>query len=267
MGNLLILTVILILINQFIAVKALPTGPVVSILGNSTKSAAAGGKVNSTNGSVSPGGFIFTMKLDSRQQNMRWKAYVGNVTGTLALDDSNDYTLYQWSLSVVEGEIYATRATGTINWTGINCTWIADAKVNPTQGLASNRTPEHNENEALSHTGTYDNITATFVNTNHSALDIGAVAIGKDECYSIQTWQKDAVQSFTDSDNANFTQVILYDGAYNTTSGNIVYATRMQDDIPGYDTTETFDFQMMLPENGQAGFSGSTAYYFYVELD
>lgn len=253
------------------AVHAVPTGPSVTLLGNTTKNATVGTKVNTTiNGTISPGGYIFTTSITSIQQNVKWKAYVGNVTGTLVLDDANDNRIFSWSLSTVTGEVYATRASGNINWTGINCTWIADGRINESQDMLnrsfSNRTPEHNENLALSSTNKDDNITKTFDLRNHSSITVGSVVIGKDECFTVQTWQKGVQQVFADSDNANFTQVILYDAAYNKTGGNVVYETKIENNIVGYRSDETYDFQVILPENGASGFSGSTAYYFYVEL-
>lgn len=249
---------------------AQPTGPTVTLIDNSTKGTGSGTRINSSiNDTITPGGYIFTANLNSLQQNDRWKAYVGNVTGTLTLDDANDYTIYQWSLSSVAGEVYATRSSGTINWTGINCTWISDGRSDPSDGLEnSNRTPERLENEALSHTSGSDNVTATFASRNHSQITIGDVIIGKNECFSTNTWQNndDAAPVFADSDDANFTQIILYDGAINTETGNVVYATFIEQDITGYDPAETYDFQMILPEDGSIGFSSSTAYYFYVEL-
>ena len=215
------------------------------------------------NGTSSPGGYIFTTSLDSQQQNTRWKAYVGNVTGTLVLDDASDNTLFSWSLTSVTGEVYATRASGNINWSGINCTWIREGSRNYT---LSNRSAEEVENAALSHTFKNDNITATFSKANHTSITTGSVIIGKDECFSVQTYQRDAAQVFSDSANANFTQVILYDGAFNTTNGNVVYETKIESDITGYRPDSTYDFQMIVPENGAVGFSSSTAYYFYVEL-
>ena len=243
-------------------VNAIPEGPTVTILSNTTKAVLPGTKINSTANGTTPGGFIFTTSLTSVQQNTRWKAYVGNVTGTLTLDDASSNTIFQWSLTSVSGEVYATRASGTVNWTGLNCTWIYEGSRNYTE---SNRSAEKAENGALSHTST-DNITATFANANHSQIAIGAVVIGKNQCFSVQTWQRDRAQVFSDSDNANFTQVILYDGAFNTTNGNIVYETKIESDITGYNAGESYDFQMLLPENGGVGFSSSTAYYFYVEL-
>ncbi len=117
----------------------------------------------------------------------------------------------------------------------------------------------------MSHTGLEDNITSTFRYTNHSQVVVGSTIIPKNSCFSLQTWQRDSPQTFSDSDNANFTQVILYDGT-NTTNGNVIYTTKIEQDKTGYRTISTYDFQMILPENGAAGFTGSTAYYFYVEL-
>ena len=265
-----IIGIALILSLFLTAVGAEPSGPTVSIEGNPTKAAAAGTKVNSSNATSSvvrsPGGMIFTANLQSDQQNTRWKAYVGNVTGTLTLDDASSNTIYQWTLSTVTGEVFSTRASGSINWSGINCTWIADGKINATQGItSSNRTPEHNENIVLSHTSPDDNITATFSLANHSSMTVGSVAIGKNNCFTTQTRQNDNAQVFLDSDNANYTEILLYDGAYNKTSGNLVYATFIYDDLEGYNS-QSYDFQMILPESAAVGFTSSTAYYFYVEL-
>ena len=253
-----------------VSVASDPSGPTVDIVGNTTKAIGSGTKVNSTNSSTgevrSPGGLIFTANLQSDQQNTRWKAYVGNVTGTLTLDDASSNTIYQWTISTVTGEVFSTRASGSINWSGINCTWIADGKINATQGItSSNRTPEHNENIVLSHTSPDDNITATFSLANHSSMTVGSVAIGKNNCFTTQTRQNDNAQVFLDSDNANYTEILLYDGAYNKTSGNLVYATFIYDDLEGYNS-QSYDFQMILPESAAVGFTSSTAYYFYVEL-
>lgn len=242
---------------------AIPTGPTVSVLGNSTSSGSGGSIINSSVNGSTPGGYIFTTNLDNLQQNNRWKAYVGNVTGTLTLDDASDNTVFSWSLSTVTGEVYATRSSGDVNWTGINCTWIYEGSAS---AAASDRSAEEAENTALSHTTTDDNITSTFSVTNHSSLTIGSVVIGKNQCWSLNTYQNDGAQSFEDSDDANFTQVILYDGAPSSTDGNIVYVTEMEEDITGYRSDSTYDFQIILPENGGVGFSSSTAYYFYVEL-
>ena len=263
-----VLSSILSFVVMTVTAQAAPIGPTITILGNQTKATTASTKVNTTiNGTISPGGYIFTTSVNSVQQDTRWKGYVGNVTGTLVLDDANDNRLFSWTLSTsLAGEVYATRASGNVNWTGINCTWIADARVNSSDGLSSNRTPETLENAALSHTNKDDNITATFNKANHTSITTGSRVIGKNECFSVQPYQKGAAQVFADSNNANFTQVILYDGAFNTSSGNVVYETKIESDLTGYRSDSTYDFQMIVPESGAVGFTSSTAYYFYVEL-
>jgi len=51
----------------------------------------------------------------------------------------------------------------------------------------------------------------------------------------------------------------LYDGT------NIVYATIVETNQGGFDG-KTYDFQMIVPENGLPSFSDATAYYIYIEL-
>ena len=241
---------------------ALPGGPTVTILSNTTKNNIGGSIVNSTANGTTPGAYIFTTAITSLQQNTGWKAYVGNVTGTLTLDDASGNTLFQWTLASIAGEVYATRASGTINWSGINCTWAGEGVSGY---LQSTRQVEELENAALSQANPDDNISATFTQTNHSSITVGNIVIGKNECFALQTWQKDNQQTFADSDSANFTEVLLYDGT-NTTNGNVIYETKIEQSIPGYNGNELYDFQMLVPENGADVYSSSTAYYFYVEL-
>ena len=248
-----------------IIVNAAPIGPTVTSLYNSTKNSTAAAKVNFTNNNATAGGTIYTMSLNSVQKNTRWKAYVGNVTGTFTLDDALDNTIYSWSISSISGEVYATRASGTINWTGINCTWSVDKK-NASDGIFSNRSPEWYEQEALTQFARDDNITTTFNSRNHSAITVGSRVIPQNDCFTVVSYQKDAAQVFTDSIEANFSEIILYDAAFNRTNGNVVYATFIMSDVPGYKSDEKYDFQMVLPENGNVSFTGATAYYFYVEL-
>src|SRR5690606_17372311 len=56
------------------------------------------------------GGSITTLVVDALQQTTRWKAYIGNITGTLTLDDSTGNTIFQWALDEtdVTGEIYSS---------------------------------------------------------------------------------------------------------------------------------------------------------------
>lgn len=216
---------------------AAPSGPTITFIANETKSSAGAAIINTS------GGTITTVMLNATTQNQRWKAYVGNVSGKLTLDDGNDNTIFDWSLTNVVGEIYATRSSASINWTGINC---------------SNSTHIENEERSMNHTNMDDNITATFDELNSRQFFIGTEEILEDTCSAVHTYVNSTSQS------VKFEEVILYDGA-TPEYGNIVYATPLEQDAFGFDRS-TYDFQMILPENGLPSWRGSTAYYFYVEL-
>ncbi|MEA2037225.1 MAG: hypothetical protein U9O94_06955, partial [Nanoarchaeota archaeon] len=103
-------------------VYAAPSGVgTVTPISNSTKiTGGAGTIINSTGNDTvyanKAGGFIYTVNLDGEAQNSRWKAYVGNITSTFVLDDSDGYTIFDWSLTTaISGEVYASRAS-SINW-------------------------------------------------------------------------------------------------------------------------------------------------------
>jgi len=198
------------------------------------------------------GGSITTMVLNATTQNLRWKAFVGNVTGTLTLDDAAGYTIFDWGESAtVSGTIFATRSPNAINWDNINCTWWVTGDPN-------NRSVEEYENDQMNHTSPVDNLTATFKQQDHSQFYVHTTLIEADSCYSIHTYINDSPQS------TDFEEIMLYDGT-NYTNGNIVYATILEQDVLGFDN-ETYDFQMIVPENGAQGFKSSTPYYFYTEL-
>ena len=232
-----VLITFVILLASSILVYAVPSGPTITFISNETKQTSAARMINTTGGSIT------TMMLNATTQNPRWKAYVGNVTGTLTLDDANDNTIFDWTLTNVIGEIYATRASGNINWTGTNC---------------SNSTHISNENFALNHTNKDDNITKTFNSQSHNGFFAGTREILANTCFSVRTYVNSTSQS------ARFEEVILYDGT-NASNGNIIYATPLEQDAYGFDNS-TYDFQMIVPENGLATWASSTAYYFYVEL-
>lgn len=233
-----ILAFALVLIMCFSQIAySTPTGPTITFIANETKPTAGATKINTS------GGTITTVTLNTTSQNLRWKAYVGNVSGTLTLDDANDNTIFDWTLTDVIGEIYATRSTDSINWTGINC---------------SDTTHIENENRALNHTNIDDNITSTFDETTHSGFYVGTSVILENTCRAVHTYVNSSSQE------SNFEEIVLYDGTTEE-NGNIVYATPFEQNAYGFDNS-TYDFQMILPDNGLSTWSSSVAYYFYVEL-
>lgn len=211
-----------------------PVGPD-SIVYNSneTKNAASAQMVNLS------GGRILSMNITAGVQNPRWKAFVGNVIGSFTLDDEGGSTIYDWTLATITGRIYSTRTSGAVSWAGIEC---------------ANNTTMEQENSVLNHTGDSDNITATFDDNTHDLFWVGTVSISDNSCPTLNTYVSNSSQ------DTLFQEMVLYDG-----TANIVYATIIEEDEVGYDG-ETYDFQMIVPENGTPGFNSATAYYLYIEL-
>lgn len=224
-------------------VKATPTGPgSLGIISNETSSITNGTQINVS------GGYIATLNITAQQQNPRWKGFVGNVTGTLSLDDASGSTLYDWSLTSVAGEIYATANATSPTWSQIQCT---------------NATVLEVQNDYLNHSNQQDNITATFnngINGSHDAFVVAGVSITADTCPTLNTYVNSASQ------DASFEEMALTDSTnFSASKGTIVYVTIMENDVTGFDGA-TYDFQMIVPDDGSDGFTGVTPYYVYVEL-
>jgi len=227
-------------------VFASPLPPTITILKNETGPATTATQFLNTSG-----GSITTIILNASTQNLKWKAFVGNITGTLTLDDASGYTIFDWGTTTVTGQVYVTPSPSSINWDRMNCTWFVT-------GNPANRSVEEYENKLMNHTSPNDNITATFKQRNHTAFYVSNTYISQNTCYSINTFINSTAQ------NSRFQEVLLYDGT-NTTNGNIVYTGILEQDQHGFDN-ETYDFQIIVPENGAQGFRSSTPYYFYAEL-
>jgi len=168
-----------------------------------------------------------------------WQGYYGNVSGEITLDDAQNNTFYNWSITTASGEIYASRAASP-TWATIGC---ADA---------GEITSEETYLGQLAGDG--DSVSNTFLNTaTHPAFNVSTVQITADDCYATNAFINTG-QSATD-----FYQVLLADGG-----SNIVYSTLIDDDQTGFDGS-TWDFEMLVGENGKAN-TAVTPYYFFVEL-
>ena len=258
--SLLVLIVILILLINVSIIFATPVGPSITYRGNSTMTDSGAQVYNGTGNTTKSGGYIFSIDLTSNQKNTRWKAYVGNVTGTLVLRDSDGFSIYDWSLGATQtGEVYASRANN-VNWGNINCSFM-NATIWEMRKLNHTNNPN-------------DNISRTFNNTDNSQFDVGTKRITANSCNTTNLYVNGAVP-----DDDSFEEVLLYDGSRTGLNlsenaagfGNIVYTSIIEQDAQGYDydgtsSNSTYDFQMIVPEVGLSSWTSSTAYYFYIEL-
>lgn len=220
----------------FSNIRAEPQGPDEILLNSNQTAASVAGKMLNISG-----GYIADINLSATIQNPRWKGIVGLVTGMFTLDDASGSSIYDWTLASITGRIYTSRNDSGINWAGIRCANLTTLDV---------------ENFRINHTNANDNITATFNVTSgatHNPFFVGAIPIGASSCPTLNTYVDNSTQ-----DNF-FEEVALYDG------NNIIYAAILEEAETGFNG-KPFDFQLIVPENGAATFTGATAYYIYLEI-
>ncbi|MBW2965260.1 hypothetical protein KY363_07420, partial [Candidatus Woesearchaeota archaeon] len=176
-----------------------PTQPDSFVNLSSQSPSPTGGFASNTSG-----GTITVVNINTTSQNPHWKAYVGNISGRLSLQDASSNSIYDWNISSMEGEIYATRKPTIVGWDSIVC---ADA------------THITAEEEALNFTsGSEDSIFNTFNKQSHAAFYAGLTSVAADSCNSTNLYVNGASSS-------DFEEILLYDGAY------LVYTSLLEDRI------------------------------------
>ncbi len=232
-AGILLLVLVIALSVASVLVHAAPSG---ASIANPFTETAANRSPSSRNDS---GGTITTMVLSSVQQILRWKAYVGNVSSVLTLDDAANFTIYDWDLTSFSGQVYASRY-GNLTWSTVTCA---------PQSLVQSESSFYGMTETP-----YD-INSTFNWSIHKGYTVGGNSIAANSCNSTVTYMNDTRQVPTTS--SPFQEVLVRDA-----NSYLVYMADISDNVQGFDN-QTYDFQMIVPEST----SGSnTAYYFYLEL-
>ena len=168
-----------------------------------------------------------------------WQGYYGNITGYIVLDDADNNSFYNWTLTTITGEIYAAR-NASVSFTTVNCT-------NATQITA--------EETFLGHAAIDgDSVTNTFNATNHPLIYVGTKTIANNSCPSTNAFGPSGLSP------TEFYQVLLSDGAE-----SIVYTAILENSQAGFDGN-AYDFELLVGENNHDGSPATTTYYLWVEL-
>jgi hypothetical protein len=233
--KMLALFILLVLaLSTSFSVFGLPTG--IDIVSNTTEQPDATPATSLT----TAGGTFTTLILNGTFQNPRWKAYVGNISGMLTLDNAAGHSIYDWNLTTITGEVYISR-NSSISWTTIGCSTPARISA---------------EHAFLHHTySSVDNINNTFNMTIHKGFYVSTTQIANSTCRSIATYVNDAKQAA--NENAAFQEILLTDNT------NLVYTTLLENNRAGFDNA-LYDFQMIVPEDDTI--TTPTTYYFYAEI-
>lgn len=233
--KLMLVTFILLSLSYLVIGEKLPTNP--SIISNNTETISPKPLtyLNTTGGSFT------TLVLNATQQNYKWKAYVGNVTGKMALQDQSNYSIYNWQMSTISGNVYVSR-NSSIDWSDLEC---------------ANTTTIENEDGFLNiNSTTIDSINSTFNTSTHKQFYAAAKRIDQGTCPAISTFVNGTAQS--NGANNKFQEILLQD-----IRGSLLYTTVIESQISGFDNSK-YDFQMIVAEDETK--TTATPYYFYMEL-
>jgi hypothetical protein len=198
-------------------------------------------------------GNVTALVITSIGQTKDWQGYYGNISGSITLDDANNFTFYNWTSAEPRGQVYAT-LNDSIAWSGVECfNYTNDSRAYwqtmesfygiPTDGV--------------------DGINETFNQTDHPAFQVGSRTMTG--CPTTYVFQEDSYQQ------ENFVNVLLFDPTINETGW--IYTTVVENKTIGPSQSdllcyngEPCDFQLLVNEDGHGTDTATTTYYFWVEL-
>ncbi len=224
----------LLLIFSLVIIKVSLATPVGAAFTNITTSERA---MSTPDSFTSNRGTITTVVLNATQQDQHWKAYVGNVSGALTLDDASNNTIYDWSFATITGEVYASNTT--LDFSSVACANITTLN---TYMVKLNMTASE-----------VDSITSTFNSTNHDATVVAGTTLSS--CNMTSLYVNNASQG--QNNTADFQEFLMQDA-----NQQLVYVAIINDDTTGYNGY-SYDFQLIV---GESHVQSPLTYYFYVEL-
>lgn len=202
----------------------------VNIVGSGER--AASDPAQSFNASA---GNVTELLIQGDTVTQTWQGYFGNVSGTIQLADGSGNVMYNWSAANPSGEVLAS-VNQTVDWANIACAGTSDIT-----------TLESRYNVGTS----VDGVDETFSGTTGSVTVANTALSG---CRNTTIYDE------TGSSGVDFEELLLWDG------DAAVFASILEQDALGFDNV-THDFQMMVLEDGHAGDTLETTYYFFVELE
>ena len=177
-----------------------------------------------------------------------WQGYYGNVTGKLTLQDANNNTFYEWNLFSSTGEVYASN-TSAVTWSNVQC---VNFTGNSSEAINVTTLEDMFGTDATDP----DGFDETFSSVYSGTFFVGAKKInGSNACPQANLFNSTGPQSL------HFTEVLMTDNL----SRSIIFTSLTEDNHPGFDGA-TWDFEMLVADNGHLGDTATTTYFFYVEM-
>lgn len=240
-----VVLVVLVSIVSIIFTYADPTGPSIDIGTPETRTLSGSGTLVQADA-----GNMTALNMNGTKITQRWQGYFGNISGTITLDDAAANTMYSWSLTSPQGEIYAVNDSTTPTWSGVKC--FNFSKTSTEQNVTLS-----NLEATLGMSPTDDDT----VNKTFNMSLAGSFTIGSsntinpaDGCQVASLYVNDVWEGLT------FNETILTD---NSSRHAIIYTTFIENGDNGF-SNAPLDFQLIVGDDGDT--EAATDYYFYIEL-
>ncbi|MEA2036795.1 MAG: hypothetical protein U9O94_04765 [Nanoarchaeota archaeon] len=197
-------------------------------------------------------GNITQLTITSASVTRRWQGYYGNITGSITLDDANNWTMFSWAgIANPKGEVYAANETVN-NWGVVKCINLTSGNLGHNctgQNESCLNITEIEESYGMGSTDS-DGVNETF-NSTMSSITVGTVELY--DCPMANLYTNGTYQL-----NPTWNETML---TINNTD-TIIYTSIVN---PGWGFNNvTTHFQMIVGENGDI--TAPTTYKFYIEL-
>ncbi|MBS3142878.1 hypothetical protein J4464_05830 [Candidatus Woesearchaeota archaeon] len=263
---LIILVLILSILSiPFVLATTTPEGPqTLTVVNSSRRTPAPSSSLQATAGNVTH------LNIAANTVTQSWQGFVGNITGTITLDDSRNNTLYDWQAADPEGEIYATYLQ-TVDWSlgNVQCwNWthtvasylqLVELETNPAAGDGAPNVYGGIGALADDPDGVNETFTAPGLGM-HASFYVGSQLINGSLGPSCPI-----TRLYNSTGQGTFQEVILYHDGTGASNDGVIYTAIINQSVIGYDT-QRWDFEMIVGENGHEGDVTPITYYFYVEL-
>jgi hypothetical protein len=197
-----------------------------------------------------------------------WQGYYGNVTGTIQLADANDKAMYNWSLASPEGEIYAS-TNATISWSNVQClNFTANGQGQDESGLGGTVNMNGTNLSTLEsmfniQPDDVDGVSETFTLLHggigeHDRFFTASNEFSEGECISTRVFS-----SAGTGESDKFEEVLLYEPV----TASVIFTSLLEEQtVAGFDNS-SYDFEMLVLEDGHGTDVDTTSYFFFVELE
>lgn len=207
-------------------------------------------------------GNVTEFNTDTSTITRTWQGYFGNVTGTIVLGDSNNNTLYDWSVSSPQGEIFAVRSPIVPSWSNTRCATVAELEAEDAALNNNIAIDEDSVNRTFVIGGSAEAQSRFGAALSHPTFYVANSEILADTCPIAYMFNQ------TGSESDAFREVILSDNG----SVPIIYTAFLSHTF--YPTTDSIgfnnqvhDFQMIVGEDGRGTDTDVSTYYFYLEIE